>query len=59
MSIRVVLVNCKGRRFRSLKMWFVMRLYGVTGLQQHIRKQVPGKQSWALSVFFNFFNNKK
>ena len=29
-----------GRRFRSLKLWFVMRLYGVTGLQQHIRGQV-------------------
>ncbi|XP_023603288.1 aromatic-L-amino-acid decarboxylase [Myotis lucifugus] len=29
-----------GRRFRSLKMWFVFRLYGVTGLQAHIRKHV-------------------
>ncbi|XP_062847895.1 aromatic-L-amino-acid decarboxylase [Trichomycterus rosablanca] len=29
-----------GRRFRSLKMWFVFRLYGLRGLQQHIRKQV-------------------
>ncbi|XP_029927754.1 aromatic-L-amino-acid decarboxylase isoform X2 [Myripristis murdjan] len=29
-----------GRRFRSLKMWFVFRLYGLTGLQAHIRKQV-------------------
>ncbi|XP_074594117.1 aromatic-L-amino-acid decarboxylase [Brevipalpus obovatus] len=29
-----------GRRFRSLKMWFVMRSYGVKGLQEHIRKQV-------------------
>lgn len=29
-----------GRRFRSLKMWFVLRLYGVEGLQAHIRKQV-------------------
>uniref|UniRef100_A0A668AXE8 Aromatic-L-amino-acid decarboxylase n=1 Tax=Myripristis murdjan TaxID=586833 RepID=A0A668AXE8_9TELE len=27
-------------RFRSLKMWFVFRLYGLTGLQAHIRKQV-------------------
>uniref|UniRef100_UPI00398F8269 aromatic-L-amino-acid decarboxylase isoform X2 n=1 Tax=Pristiophorus japonicus TaxID=55135 RepID=UPI00398F8269 len=27
-----------GRRFRSLKMWFVLRLYGVKGLQEHIRK---------------------
>uniref|UniRef100_UPI00398F8872 aromatic-L-amino-acid decarboxylase isoform X3 n=1 Tax=Pristiophorus japonicus TaxID=55135 RepID=UPI00398F8872 len=28
-----------GRRFRSLKMWFVLRLYGVKGLQEHIRKR--------------------
>ncbi|XP_078274808.1 aromatic-L-amino-acid decarboxylase-like isoform X1 [Rhinoraja longicauda] len=29
-----------GRRFRSLKMWFVFRLYGVKGLQEFIRKHV-------------------
>ncbi|XP_045123103.1 aromatic-L-amino-acid decarboxylase-like [Portunus trituberculatus] len=29
-----------GRRFRSLKMWFVMRLFGREGLQAHIREQV-------------------
>uniref|UniRef100_A0A8C9W4K4 Aromatic-L-amino-acid decarboxylase n=1 Tax=Scleropages formosus TaxID=113540 RepID=A0A8C9W4K4_SCLFO len=29
-----------GRRFRSLKLWFVFRLYGLRGLQDHIRKQV-------------------
>jgi aromatic-L-amino-acid decarboxylase len=29
-----------GRRFRSLKLWFVMRLYGLDGLQKHIRKHV-------------------
>ncbi|KAG7476044.1 aromatic-L-amino-acid decarboxylase [Solea senegalensis] len=29
-----------GRRFRSLKMWFVFRLYGVKGLQSHIRNHV-------------------
>uniref|UniRef100_A0A8C0B126 Aromatic-L-amino-acid decarboxylase n=1 Tax=Buteo japonicus TaxID=224669 RepID=A0A8C0B126_9AVES len=27
-----------GRRFRSLKLWFVLRMYGVTGLQEHVRK---------------------
>ncbi|KAK4134384.1 PLP-dependent transferase [Trichocladium antarcticum] len=27
-----------GRRFRSLKIWFVMRSYGVKGLQENIRK---------------------
>ena len=26
------------RRFRSLKLWFVFRMYGLTGLQDHIRK---------------------
>ncbi|XP_033627723.1 aromatic-L-amino-acid decarboxylase-like [Asterias rubens] len=29
-----------GRRFRSLKLWFVLRLFGVTKLQEHVRKQV-------------------
>uniref|UniRef100_A0A3Q3GVL2 Aromatic-L-amino-acid decarboxylase n=1 Tax=Labrus bergylta TaxID=56723 RepID=A0A3Q3GVL2_9LABR len=27
-------------RFRSLKMWFVFRMYGLSGIQAHIRKQV-------------------
>jgi aromatic-L-amino-acid decarboxylase len=29
-----------GRRFRSLKLWFVLRSYGVRGLQAHIRNGV-------------------
>ncbi|XP_023777614.1 aromatic-L-amino-acid decarboxylase isoform X2 [Cyanistes caeruleus] len=29
-----------GRRFRSLKLWFVLRMYGVKGLQEHIRKHI-------------------
>ncbi|KAI9681531.1 MAG: hypothetical protein M1817_002815 [Caeruleum heppii] len=29
-----------GRRFRSLKIWFVMRTYGVEGFQSHIRGHV-------------------
>ena len=29
-----------GRRFRSLKIWFVLRTYGVSGLKAHIRKHV-------------------
>ena len=29
-----------GRRFRALKIWFVMRTYGVEGLQAHIRRHV-------------------
>ena len=27
-----------GRRFRSLKLWFVLRSYGVEGFQAYIRK---------------------
>ncbi|XP_046608435.1 aromatic-L-amino-acid decarboxylase-like [Neodiprion virginianus] len=29
-----------GRRFRALKLWFVMRMYGVQGLQNYIRHTV-------------------
>ncbi|KAH7977422.1 hypothetical protein HPB49_001480 [Dermacentor silvarum] len=29
-----------GRRFRSLKLWFVFRCYGINGLQAHIRQQI-------------------
>jgi aromatic-L-amino-acid decarboxylase len=36
-----------GRRFRSLKLWFVLRLYGVEGLQRHIREQVDLAQKFA------------
>nr|XP_023018452.1 aromatic-L-amino-acid decarboxylase-like [Leptinotarsa decemlineata] len=28
------------RRFRALKLWFVMRIYGVEGIQKYIREQV-------------------
>lgn len=29
-----------GRRFRALKLWFVIRHYGVTGLQHHVREHL-------------------
>ena len=29
-----------GRRFRSLKIWFVLRTYGVNGLQEYIRNHI-------------------
>lgn len=29
-----------GRRFRALKIWFVMRSYGLNGMKAHIRKTV-------------------
>jgi aromatic-L-amino-acid decarboxylase len=33
-----------GRRFRSLKLWFVIRHYGIEGLQFHVRKHVKMAQ---------------
>ena len=41
-----------GRRFRSLKLWFVIRHYGVQGLQYHVRHHVELAQqflSWVRS----------
>lgn len=35
-----------GRRFRSLKLWFVIRHYGVEGLQYHVRKHVELAQKF-------------
>lgn len=36
-----------GRRFRSLKLWFVIRHYGVIGLQYHIRQHISLAQEFA------------
>ncbi len=36
-----------GRRFRSLKLWFVIRHYGVEGLRHHIRQHVELAQTFA------------
>ncbi|MGA2003336.1 MAG: pyridoxal-dependent decarboxylase [Terriglobales bacterium] len=36
-----------GRRFRSLKLWFVIRHYGIEGLQYHIREHVCLAQQFA------------
>jgi aromatic-L-amino-acid decarboxylase len=36
-----------GRRFRSLKIWFVLRTYGVKGLQAHIRKTIKFGETFA------------
>src|SRR5271166_1554601 len=36
-----------GRRFRSLKLWLVIRHYGVEGLQYHIREHVRLAQQFA------------
>jgi aromatic-L-amino-acid decarboxylase len=36
-----------GRRFRSLKLWFVIRHYGVEGLRHHVRRHVELAQCFA------------
>src|SRR5215470_4156542 len=36
-----------GRRFRSLKLWFVLRYYGIEGLQFHVREHVRLAQEFA------------
>jgi aromatic-L-amino-acid/L-tryptophan decarboxylase len=36
-----------GRRFRSLKLWFVIRHYGIEGLQYHVRRHVALAQQFA------------
>ena len=35
-----------GRRFRALKLWFVIRHYGVEGLQHHIRNHIAMAQAF-------------
>ncbi len=35
-----------GRRFRALKLWFVIRHYGVEGLQYHIRRHIELAQEF-------------
>ena len=41
-----------GRRFRSLKLWFVIRHYGIEGLQFHVRRHVAMAQQ-----FLDWVNN--
>ena len=36
-----------GRRFRSLKLWFVLRWYGAEGLRHHVRRHVELAQEFA------------
>ncbi len=35
-----------GRRFRTLKLWFVIRHYGVEGLQYHVRRHIELAQQF-------------
>lgn len=39
-----------GRRFRALKLWTVMRIYGAEGLRKHIRDQISLAQYFAKLV---------
>jgi aromatic-L-amino-acid decarboxylase len=36
-----------GRRFRSLKLWFVIRCYGIEGLRYHVRQHIALAQEFA------------
>jgi aromatic-L-amino-acid/L-tryptophan decarboxylase len=36
-----------GRRFRALKLWFVIRHYGINGLRHHVRRHVELAQRFA------------
>ncbi len=36
-----------GRRFRALKLWFVIRHYGIEGLREHIREHIRLAQEFA------------
>jgi aromatic-L-amino-acid decarboxylase len=35
-----------GRRFRALKLWFVIRHYGIDGLQHHVRRHIELAQQF-------------
>jgi aromatic-L-amino-acid decarboxylase len=39
-----------GRRFRALKLWFVIRHYGVEGLRHHVRRHVELAQWFARRI---------
>ncbi|KAL8707678.1 MAG: hypothetical protein Q9220_007340 [cf. Caloplaca sp. 1 TL-2023] len=36
-----------GRRFRSLKIWFVLRSYGVSGMKNHVRRHIELGEKFA------------
>jgi aromatic-L-amino-acid decarboxylase len=39
-----------GRRFRALKLWFVIRSFGISGLQERIRAHIGFAQTFARTV---------
>ena len=42
-----------GRRFRALKLWFVMRSYGISGIKEALRKHLALTQLFAKSLLKN------
>lgn len=58
-QLPIIIVHCifqhwqisLSKRFRALKLWFVLRNYGIKGLQSHIRKVI----SFPILYFVNFF----
>jgi len=36
-----------GRRFRALKLWFVLRYYGAEGIREHLRRHIALAQEFA------------
>lgn len=43
------------KRFRALKLWFVIRNYGISGLQKHVREVAAGSSD--LIVLLTFRNH--
>lgn len=39
-----------GRRFRALKIWFVLRSYGINGLKRHVRRHIELGEEFAAWV---------
>lgn len=39
-----------GRRFRALKLWFVLRSYGAAGLRHHVQRHIDLAQAFAARV---------
>jgi aromatic-L-amino-acid decarboxylase len=39
-----------GRRFRALKLWFVLRWYGAAGLRDHLRRHMSWARAFAAEV---------
>ncbi|MCK4235620.1 MAG: hypothetical protein KAX38_00780 [Candidatus Krumholzibacteria bacterium] len=47
-----------GRRFRALKLWFVLRLYGVEGLREKLRAHLAMAQEFKSSAWKTLRENR-